>query len=68
MKGLTPAQAAPLLGYAVSVVYEHSDGRGLPPQTRIPHLASVLGVPETKLRQLIASDRAKRSAPLPVKA
>ncbi|MBA3588861.1 helix-turn-helix transcriptional regulator [Methylibium sp.] len=60
--GLTPAEAAPVLGVGFQTVYAWLDGAHVPPATRIPALAAALGVPEAKLRQVINRDRAARHA------
>ncbi len=58
-RGLNPGKGAPLLGCAVCTAYEHAKGAGVPPATRLAHLAAVLGVPEPKLRRIVAADRAR---------
>jgi hypothetical protein len=55
-------EIAGVLGCAVSTAYEYVNGDRLPPNTRIPALARVLGIPERRLKQVITADRAHRTA------
>lgn len=58
-RGLSPVEAAPLLGVSHQTVYNWLDGQ-LPPLTRIKAIAKALAVSESKLRQLIERDQSKR--------
>lgn len=58
-KNLRPDQAAPLLGVSIATSYKYVNGESLPPATRIPHLASCLGLSVLTLRKVITNERAQ---------
>ncbi len=58
--GRSGQEAARLLSVSPSTVHYWLSGESLPPDTRIPLVASVLGVGEAKLRQVVERDRANR--------
>ena len=56
--------AASAIGVAPNTLRNWIAGDSFPPATRIPSLATALGVPEKKLRQVIARERAARLTPV----
>ncbi len=59
-QGATPREAAPVLGVSHMAIYRWLHG-GLPPSTRIPALAALMGVDRAALCATVAAARRKRS-------
>lgn len=57
----TENEAAADLGVAPNTLGNWTDGTHLPPTTRLPSLATLLGMPLDDLRALVAKDRRARS-------
>lgn len=56
-------EVAPLLGAAFGTIHAWRHGTSLPPATRVPALATALGVEVSRLRKIISRDRARRGSP-----
>lgn len=56
----TETEAAAVLGVAPNTLGNWTDGHSLPPSTKIPALATALGMPVDDLRALVEKDRKAR--------